>query len=150
MKLKIPPAIQVLIFASLMWLIRIVTAIKHVEFEYQILISWLFFGIGAFIGIIAVYSFRKASTTVDPINPDKTSSLVTQGIYKYTRNPMYLGMLFILFAIAIRLGSVYACIVLPLYVWYITSFQIKPEEEVLMKLFRNDFTNYKKTVRRWI
>ncbi len=63
---------------------------------------------------------------------------------------MYLALLFILIAFAIRLGNVYACIVLPLYIWYITTFQIKPEEEVLEKLFKEDFTNYKKTVKRWI
>ena len=150
MKLKIPPAIQVLLFAALMWVIRMLTDVKHVEFEYQEIVSWLVFSIGVVMGVIAVFAFRKASTTVDLIKPAKASQLVITGIYKFTRNPMYLGMFFILIAFAIRLGSFYSLPVLAIYVWYITTFQIKPEEEVLTELFKDDFISYRKSVNRWI
>ncbi len=150
MKLKIPPAFQVLLFILLMWGIAKISGIKHIEFEQQKNVSRLFFIIGITIGIIAIYAFRKARTTVDPTQPEKASKLVVVSIYKMTRNPMYLGMLFIVIAFAIRLGNVYTLPVVFLYVWYITAFQIKPEEEVLTQLFGEEYKVYCKKVRRWI
>jgi protein-S-isoprenylcysteine O-methyltransferase Ste14 len=149
-KLKIPPALQVAIFAFLIWLISKLTAVKHLDFEYQKEFSWFIFAFGVFIGIIAVYAFRKAQTTVDPRNPDKASKLVIVGIYKVSRNPMYLGLFFILLAFIIKLGNLYAVPVLFVYVWYITTFQIKPEEIALKDLFGEDYSHYLKNVRRWI
>ena len=124
--------------------------VKHLDFEYQKELSWLIFVLGVFIGIVAVYAFRKAQTTVDPRNPDKASKLVIVGIYKISRNPMYLGLFFILLAFVIKLGNLYTVPVLILFVWYITTFQIKPEEIALKDLFGEDYLNYLKTVRRWI
>ncbi len=150
MKLKIPPVFVVLFFSFLMWFIFKLTQARHIKFEHQKLVSWSFFCVGVFIGVVAVYSFRKARTTVDPSRPNKASNLVTAGVYRYSRNPMYLGMLFILISFAIRIGNLYSFLVLPVYVWYITTYQIKPEEEVLTTLFQDQFMNYKKVVRRWI
>ena len=150
MKLKIPPAVQAFLFALLMWLIDRFTNSEHLNFEYQKELSWFIFVFGSCIGIIAVYSFIKAHTTVDPTKPEKASQLVHTGIYKFTRNPMYLSMFFILLAFAVRLDNLYSFTVLVLYVWYITSFQIKPEEEALAKLFGQVYTNYCENVRRWI
>jgi len=150
MKLKIPPALQVAIFAILMWVIKKLTLTAHLEFEQQRTLSWIIFAVGILIEIIAIYAFRKANTTADPLNPDKTSKLVIVSIYKISRNPMYLGMLFILLAFAIRLGNLFTFPVLILYVWYITTFQIKPEEKVLSKLFGPAYSTYCTKVRRWI
>lgn len=150
MKLKIPPALQVAIFAFLIWLISKLTAVKHLDFAYQKEFSWFIFALGVFIGIIAVYAFRIAQTTVDPRSPDKASKLVIVGIYKISRNPMYLGLFFILLAFVIKLGNLYALPVLIVFVWYITTFQIKPEEIALKDRFGEDYSHYLKTVRRWI
>lgn len=150
MRLKIPPALQVAIFALLMWLISKLTVAKHLDFKYQKEFSWLIFALGVFIGIIAVYAFRKAQTTVDPRNPDKASKLVIVGIYKISRNPMYLGLFFILLAFVIKLGNLYTVPVLLAFVWYITTYQIKPEETALKDLFGEDYLDYLNTVRRWI
>jgi len=150
MKLKIPPALQVVIFATFMWIIKKITVATHFEFVQQIAVSWLVFGIGICIEIIAIYTFRKARTTADPLHPTNASKLVIVSIYKVSRNPMYLGMFFILLSFSIRLGSVFTFPVLILYVWYITTFQIKPEEKVLSKLFGNDYLMYCNKVRRWI
>ena len=150
MKLKVPPALQVATFAFLIWMTSKLTAVKHIYFEYQKEFSWFLFALGVFIGIIAVYAFRKARTTVDPRNPDKASKLVIVGIYKISRNPMYLGLFFILLAFVIKLGNLYAVPILIIYVWYITAFQIKPEETALKDVFGKDYSNYLKTVRRWI
>ncbi len=150
MKLKIPPALLLVICVFSMWGIAKISDGKHINFEYQKEVSRLLFGIGVAIGIIALYAFRKAQTTVDPTHPDKASKLVIVSIYKITRNPMYLGMLFLLVGFFIRLGNFYTLPIVALYVWYITTFQIKPEEEVLSELFGNEYINYCKKVRRWI
>ena len=150
MKLKIPPALQVAVFALLMWAVKKVTTTTHFTFEAQNLMSKLIFGIGVLIILVAVYSFKKSKTTVDPTAPEKASNLVIVGIYKISRNPMYLGMLLMLIAFALRLGSIYNIPFVILYVWYITKFQIKPEEKALAKLFGPTYLNYCNTVRRWI
>ena len=149
MKLKIPPALQFLIFVLSMYGITKLSG-KHFTFQYQNNAFWVIFYLGVIIGLIAVVSFRKAKTTVDPTNPNKASHLVTSGIYKYTRNPMYLGLLLALIAIFIKFGNYFNITMLILYVWYITTFQIKPEEKALTEIFGDDFINYCKKVRRWI
>ena len=133
-----------------MWGIHKISVVKHIDFEQQKSMSRLFFAIGIIIGIVALYAFRKAKTTVDPTNPERASKLVVVSIYKISRNPMYLGMLCILIGFAIRLGNFYTLPVVVLYVWYITTFQIKPEEEALKKLFGQEYINYCVKVRRWI
>ena len=107
MNLKVPPAVQFAFFAFSMWLIDRWLPANHIEFSYQQHLSWLLFIIGVAIGVIAVYRFKQARTTVDPTRPDKASSLVIVGLYRYTRNPMYLAMLVVLLSFVIRLGNLY-------------------------------------------
>ena len=97
-----------------------------------------------------IFTFRKAKTTVTPLHPDKASSLVTMGIYQYMRNPMYFGLLLILFSFGLYLQNLASMFVLPIYVWFISKYQIMPEEEVLYKVFGDDYKNYQDSVRRWI
>ena len=108
----------------------------------------------ALAGILAALSglweFRKAKTTIDPTKPEKTSHLVSGGIYRITRNPMYLGMLFIIVAAIFKFGSYYGFIALPVFIFYITQYQIKPEERIIESLFGNEYVRYKKQVRRWL
>lgn len=150
MKLKIPPALQVVLFGFLMWFIKKITQQQHFDFQYQNQASWLIFFIGIILGLFAVYSFKKAKTTVDPLNPEKASQLVVQGLYKYSRNPMYVAMLFVLIAFCLRLGNLYNLVVVVIYIWFITEFQIKPEEKTLTKLFGQDYNKYISKVRRWL
>ena len=92
----------------------------------------------------------KNQTTINPLNPYQASFLVNSGIFGFTRNPMYLGMLLILMSISFKfniLGGILICI---LFKIYITRFQIMPEEEAMEKIFGKDFVEYKKKVRRWI
>ena len=97
-----------------------------------------------------IVTFRKVETTVTPLHPDKASSLVTIGIYQYTRNPMYFGLLLILFSFGLYLQNLASMFVLPVYVWFISKYQIMPEEEALQKVFGDDYKNYQDRVRRWI
>ena len=98
----------------------------------------------------AVLSFNKHQTTINPLNLTKTSTLVNTGIFKYTRNPMYLGMVFILLSIALKFNIYGGLIVILLFFFFITKFQIIPEEKAMEKPFGKKFKNYKKTTKRWL
>ena len=94
----------------------------------------LFFLIGGVVMIgSGIVTFRKVETTVNPLHPDKASSLVAIGMYQYTRNPMYFGLLLILFSFGLYLQNLASMFVLLIYVWFISKYQIIPEEEILYK-----------------
>ncbi len=107
--------------------------------------------VGASICGMGVASFRHAKTTVNPTKPTQVSSLVVNGIYRVSRNPMYLGFLFLLISWAFFLANVLALLLgPPVFVGYMNRFQIVPEEETLSLLFGDDFVSYKSMVRRWL
>jgi protein-S-isoprenylcysteine O-methyltransferase Ste14 len=99
---------------------------------------------------LAVKSFKKAQTTINPLQPDLASFLVTDGVFKYSRNPMYVGMLFILIFISLRFNLIGGSLVTLGFVIYITKYQIVPEEIAMVKLFNDKFIAYKSRVRRWL
>jgi len=105
---------------------------------------------GIAIAIAGVVEFRRAQTTVNPLKPQATSRLVTSGIYRFTRNPMYLGFCMGLVASAVFLSSAWALLGPLAFVVYITRFQIAPEERALAGLFGDAFTDYQGRVRRWV
>jgi protein-S-isoprenylcysteine O-methyltransferase Ste14 len=72
------------------------------------------------------------------------------GIYRISRNPMYLGFFLLLTGLAIFLSNVIAIVILPLFILYMNRFQIEPEERVLTYLFGQEFVDYKLRVRRWL
>ena len=102
------------------------------------------------IGFLAIYSFRVHQTTVNPTKPETSSQVVDSGIYKYSRNPMYLAMLLALVAIACYLQNPLNLLICVFFVCYITKYQILPEERMLIKLFGKDYVTYKSKVRRWL
>tara|TARA_X000000368_G_scaffold408227_1_gene388613 strand:- start:586 stop:906 length:321 start_codon:yes stop_codon:yes gene_type:complete len=106
--------------------------------------------LGLFVFISAVRSFRKQKTTVNPLEPSQASSLVTSGIFKFSRNPMYLGMLIILLSTSFKFNLIGGMIISLFFYIFITKFQIIPEEEAMNELFGDKFTQYSNTTRRWI
>lgn len=150
MKLKIPPPVQLIFSAILMWILSIYGDHFGLNFKYnnEFALSCLIAGV-VIIGL-SIVTFRMAETTITPLHPDKSSNLVKTGIYQYTRNPMYLGLLLILFSIWWYLQNLASMFVLPIYVWFISKYQIIPEEEILYKLFGQNYKNYQDNVRRWI
>jgi protein-S-isoprenylcysteine O-methyltransferase Ste14 len=104
-------------------------------------------------GVIALAAFGAlwwAKTTINPIRPERASTLVTRGIYRFTRNPMYLSLLLLLTSYAIHLWSWLALAGPVAFVAYISRFQIVPEERALRSKFGSEFVEYKRQVRRWI
>ncbi|MCI4646093.1 MAG: isoprenylcysteine carboxylmethyltransferase family protein [Hyphomonadaceae bacterium] len=106
--------------------------------------------LGGLVLLMAGAGFLARKTTVSPHRPDKTSTLVTDGVYLISRNPMYLGMALGTLAAALMLRQPVGLIWLALAMGYITWFQILPEEAALTEKFGADFEAYKKRVRRWI
>jgi len=87
---------------------------------------------------------------VNPHRPERTSALVTGGIYRFTRNPMYLGMALFLAAWALWLGQLTPWLGIWAYVAFINRFQIAPEERVLAEKFGEDWEQFCRRTRRWI
>lgn len=150
LELKIPPPAVALLCAAGMW------AIAHSSFPYALspAMRWALVAIYAVLGaafdFAGLLAFRQSRTTVNPLHPEKSSALVTHGIYRITRNPMYCGMASFLLAWAAYLQSPLSVIGVLAFIGYITRFQIKPEERMLEKLFGGEFTAYRQRVRRWL
>ncbi len=148
MKTKVPPPLVMIFFA-----VCIAVSKRFLPVIDLGMITNLGFGlyiIAAFLIVSAGATFRKHQTTLNPLKPNSTSSLVTSGVFKYSRNPMYLAMLFVLIGISINKSIFGGMIFAPLFVLYITVFQILPEEEAMSKLFSEEFEHYKNKVRRWL
>jgi protein-S-isoprenylcysteine O-methyltransferase Ste14 len=145
---KIPPPIVTLTFGLLIYFTKsLFPAFTNGLLSILSLLSLL---IGLSILISAVSSFKKQQTTVNPIAIEKASSLVVTGIFKYSRNPMYLGMVLILLSISFKFNLIGGIALTMLFAGYITKFQIIPEEIVMNKLFGDEFEKYKNKTRRWI
>jgi protein-S-isoprenylcysteine O-methyltransferase Ste14 len=150
LELKIPPVLTTVVFAMLMWLVSSLSPGFTTPYLFRIGIFTALIMVGAFFSVAGVVSFRKAKTSVNPITPDACTSLVTSGIYKSTRNPMYLGFLFFLIGWGLYLSNLYSLMLAAGFIFYITRFQILPEEQVLQSFFGTEYLDYKNRVRRWL
>jgi protein-S-isoprenylcysteine O-methyltransferase Ste14/putative intracellular protease/amidase len=150
LELKVPPVALAVIAAALMWCARSVMPDFDFSFSPKLMFSVGLALVGAFMCLAGVVAFRRAKTTVNPMKPDSTSSLVVSGVYRYTRNPMNLGFLLLLMAWAAALSNVPALVSLPAFVLYMNRFQIVPEERMLGSRFEQDYAEYRARVRRWL
>ena len=150
LELKVPPVAVTLLAGAAMWLAASILPSLTFPLPYRWIAAVVLAVAGGAVAVLGVASFRRARTTVNPITPQAASSLVTTGIYRFSRNPMYLGMLLLLAGVAAFLANAAALIVLPLFVVYMNRFQIQPEERALSAIFGSDFTAYTQRVRRWM
>jgi len=148
--LKIPPPLVAIVCGMMIWGLSVLLPIHSVDADIRNTIAYTLLGMAGIIDAWALISFRLAKTTIDPRYPHKTSMIVSSGIYKYTRNPMYLGLTFILSALSIWFGARFGLFVVVIFILYINRFQIKPEEDALEKQFGESYLEYKSRVRRWI
>ncbi len=133
-----------------MWVVDKQLPGGQLESAIQLPMAILFAILGIVLVVFSMLAFRRASTTVDPFHPEEASHLIVDGVFSYSRNPMYLSLLLVLISWAIWLGSVYNVAWLALFIYYISVFQIKPEEEAMRSLFGEPYNHYCSTVRRWI
>lgn len=132
-----------------MWLFHSLD-ITGLSFKGNIFMAAFFWVVGGIIVALALRLFRKANTTVNPVQPEKTTALVTTGIYRFTRNPMYLGILCVLIGVFFYFGTWLNILGLLFFVWYMTQFQIRREEKILSKIYGEAYVAYCKKTRRWL
>ena len=146
--LKIPPPVIVLILVVSNFLSS--KKIDIINIPNQTLVSIIILLIGVFILIVPVSKFIKSKTTVNPIKFKKVNKLITSGIYKYSRNPMYLGLLMIVISTSIFYLNIFSITTPFLFYFWINRFQIKREEIFLTEKFGREYMSYKTKTRRWI
>lgn len=145
---KLPPLALVIIVAILMWLISKYAPLILIPYRLGIVTLLVLIALGIiFFGLLA---FWQARTTVDPRSPEAASELVISGIYKFTRNPMYLGFAVLLLAWAILLASAWSVLMIGVYILYLNRFQIYAEERALTEIFGVKYQQYQAKVRRWL
>jgi protein-S-isoprenylcysteine O-methyltransferase Ste14 len=150
LELKIPPPVVALLVCAAMWALCLFTPVLDVSMFDRAVGALVIASAGGLLAITGVAGFRKAKTTVNPTKPQTTSCLVTAGIYQYTRNPMYVGVLLVIVGWAAFLSSLWALLGPLAFALYITRFQILPEERVLSSLFGEEYIAYRTRVRRWL
>ncbi|MCK0159867.1 methyltransferase family protein [Allomuricauda sp. F6463D] len=149
MKVKVPPVLVMLIFGGLMYILDRFLPVGEFDFFGRNELAGILFGLGILIGAISVIQFLSNKTTLDPLHPQKTTKLITKGVYNYSRNPMYLGLLLVLLALGLMLGNAFNTLIAAGFVSYMNKFQIKPEEAMLLEKFGKEYSIYCKLTRRW-
>lgn len=150
LELTIPPPVVMFVIGVIMWLLSFLFPAFAWASTSSVAAAVIIGLAGLGISLAGIIAFKRARTTPDPRRPADASVLVTSGIYRFTRNPMYLGVLVILIAWGVLLGNVLALISAFMFVPYISRYQIQPEERLLQKKFGAAFISYKGKARRWI
>jgi protein-S-isoprenylcysteine O-methyltransferase Ste14 len=150
LELRVPPPALMVVAAPLMWLIA--RAFPSLDFQLPArrTLALAIALIGLAIAVFAVFQFRRAGTTPNPMKPHESTTLVVTGMYRFSRNPMYLGDVVILAAWALWLANAAAFVLLPVFVAYINRFQIAPEERALESRYGAAYAGYRQAVRRWL
>ncbi len=150
LELKIPPVVVFLVCGALMWVLADRIPQAGLAPPGAPVVAGALAMLGAALGIAGILAFRRRGTTVHPVHPEKASAVVSEGVYRFTRNPMYLGLALFLLAWATWLGNLVALAGVPAFMAYMTRFQIRAEERALLAKFGTEFESYMNTVRRWI
>lgn len=150
LELKVPPVVAVILFAVVMaGVARLLPVLSFVlPGRLGLAIALTLAGIA--MSLVGILAFRRHQTTLNPLNPGAATAIVTTGVYRFTRNPMYVGFVLILAGWAAFLAHMGAVLGVPLCMAYLTQFQIKPEERILLDKFGGSFEDYRARVRRWI
>lgn len=147
---RIPPPVVAVLVAVGMWLLARSWPVVRFSVPAPFLVGMAVASVGGVISMAGAHEFRRLETTVNPLHPERASKVVTTGIFKHTRNPMYLGIAFVLLGCFLAFGGLSAILGIAAFVTYITRFQIIPEERALAAKFGGEYTQYLARVRRWI
>lgn len=149
---RVPPPLVGLLTAALMALLAAHAGLPGLpDVRFRPVLVGLLTVTGLAFDLAGLLAFRSRKTTVNPLHPERASALVTHGVYRFTRNPMYIGMVCLLLAWGVYLSDAAALLLGPLaYVLYLNRFQIGPEEQVLLGLFGDAYRDYMARVRRWL
>ncbi|PZS93746.1 methyltransferase family protein [Stenotrophomonas maltophilia] len=147
---RIPPPLVMLLCAGIGWLGSRLWPDAVLPLPMPALMAGGVMAIGVALNLLPKLAFQRARTTVNPLRPSASSVLVMHGVYRYTRNPMYLGQATILAGAMLYLQNAIALLAVPLFVLYITWLQIMPEERALLARFPEVYPLFRQRVRRWL
>jgi protein-S-isoprenylcysteine O-methyltransferase Ste14 len=150
LELKIPPLALVFLLAGAMWLAAKGLPSLAYMLPWRHGLAVTISCVGILFLLAGLYEFQKARTSFNPMKPDAATSVVRSGIYRVSRNPMYVGFLLALTAWAVVLSHPLPFLFLPVFVLYMNRFQILPEERTLSAKFGREFDTYRQNVRRWL
>ncbi|MDP1787036.1 isoprenylcysteine carboxylmethyltransferase family protein [Nitrosomonas sp.] len=150
LELKIPPVALVVLFALAIWFVAQMNPWAGVQIPGKEWVALALLIAGFALIIAGAVVFISAKTTVNPMTPELATSLVSRGVYKLSRNPMYIGLFIMLVACTIYLENVLSAMLLPLFILCMNRFQIIPEENALLEKFGDGYAGYLKSVRRWL
>ena len=148
MKTKIPPPIIALVMIAIIYLSSLI--IEPITFGYQTLISILVAVVGLACAIPSFRLFAKHKTTISPFTPSETTALVTEGMYRYSRNPHVLRACLINDCSNNFFGTWLGVVIVVAFIFLLNFLQILPEEKALLDIFGEEYVEYQKKVRRWI
>jgi protein-S-isoprenylcysteine O-methyltransferase Ste14 len=149
LELKVPPPFVLLIVGLLMWLVNYLMGGAFAP-RFAFFTGIEAMAIGFAIAVRGLITLRRNHTTPSPIMIDRAKKLVTTGLYRFSRNPIYLGMVIFLVGVAVMFGNLWLLAGPLAFGFYINRFQIMPEERAMTAKFGSDYTDYKSRVRRWI
>ena len=147
---RIPPPFMTMIVALAMWGATYLAPPLALGSGLRYALLAFFLVLGGLFGFPAFLAFGRAKTTIDPVNIDRASTIVTSGVYRFTRNPMYVGLTCLLLSWAAYLSTPWSLLGPLFFVAYITRFQILPEERAMQAKFGAEYSAYRSRVRRWI
>lgn len=148
--MRLPPPLLMVLVGLLMALLAAFSPSLAWPLALRVALGVLLALLGLALALAGLLHFRRVRTTFDPLHPERASRLVSWGIYRFTRNPMYLGMLCLLFGWALYLAAPLAWPGPLVFVWLMNRWQIAAEERALQQLFGEDFLRYQARVRRWL
>ncbi|ADM08971.1 hypothetical protein PB2503_04482 [Parvularcula bermudensis HTCC2503] len=147
---RLPPPIWFLVMFGLMTVTALAPPDWVLDWPGQRVIAIVIAGFAIAVGAAGLVEIYRHKTTTSPTDIEDVSQLVVTGIYRFTRNPMYLGLALLLVAYAVALGDIWTILFVPVFVVIITYGQIKPEERVLAERFGGAYRDYTEKVRRWV
>jgi len=150
LELKVPPPIVAVLVGAAMWVAADLMPAALLTGQWRLISALVCAAFGVIVALLGFLALRQANTTINPVNPEKASSIVTGGIYSHTRNPMYLGLTALLVGWAVWLSIPWVFLGPVAFMLYLTRFQIVPEERVMSSKFGREYDEYRKLVRRWL
>ncbi|MGB3621229.1 MAG: isoprenylcysteine carboxylmethyltransferase family protein [Ketobacter sp.] len=147
---KIPPPLIATVCGLFMWVLSLATPAIEITITVRVIAVTLALLTGMMFCLAGVLSFKRAKTTVNPLKPQSASALVDSGVYRITRNPMYVGFALGLLAWSFYLASPWTLTGIFVFIVYMNRFQIEPEERALLSLFGAEYSQYQARARRWL
>lgn len=145
--IALPPLIFIA-FLALGVLVHKLFPLHFIQGPLRNIVGVIFLAYAVLVASLAIWQMRKAGTNIDVRKP--STKIVSDGIYRYNRNPMYLSMVLLLISISVLISNIWILLLIPVFIIVIQKGVIEREERYLEGKFGTEYTSYKKSTRRWI